>query len=99
VTAPALARLTSALVIAAGGLTLGHVLNPVVGGRWRAGPLAAFVLALAALGAWRGWREAFVRARWRDERPPPRAAARAAAAGAAAALATAAAGFAVVHGR
>lgn len=96
-TAPALARLTSLLVVGAGGMVLGHVLNPLAPGRGVGGRLTAFVLALGALGAWRGWREVAVRAWWADATPAPGATGRGAAAGAAAALLAGALAYVAVH--
>ncbi len=97
-TGPAVARLTSLAVVAGGGMALGHLLNPLAAGGVRAGPAAAFALATGLLGAWRGWREAAVRAAWHDEAVTTGARARGAAAGAGAALATAALAYAAVHG-
>lgn len=98
-TAPALARLTSVLVVAAGALTLGHVLRPFGPGAtaadaWRP---AVFVLAVAALGAWRGWREAAVWAAWERARAPHPHAGRTVA-GALAAVLAAALGYVAAHG-
>ncbi len=97
-TAPALARLTSVAVVGAAGLLLGHVLNPWPGGGVRPVPLAAFALALAVVGAWRGRREVAVQAHWDGAPAAPGAAARRAALGAAAALLAAALAYAAVHG-
>jgi hypothetical protein len=98
VTGPALARLTSLLVVAGGGLALGHLLNPLPAGVVRPGPLAAFVVATAALGAWRGWRDVAARAEWDGRAAPAAAGARGAAAGAALAAGVAALGYVLVHG-
>lgn len=81
-------------------MTLGHVLRPFVPGPtgahvWRR---AAFVLVVAALGAWRGWREVAVRAAWDDLRTAPPRTARGAVAGALAAVLAAALGYVAVHG-
>lgn len=99
-TAPVLARLTSGLVVAAGAMTVGHVLRPFVPGAaaaewWRR---ATFVLVIAALGAWRGRREVAVRAAWNDVHATQGRAARAAAVGASAAVLAAALGYIAVHG-
>lgn len=99
-TAPTLARLTSVLVVAAGALTLGHVLRPFVPGAttaeaWRR---TAFALVVAALGAWRGRREVVVRAAWDGVRAPTRRAAHGAAAGALAAVLAAVLGYVGAHG-
>jgi hypothetical protein len=98
VTGPALARLTSLLVVAGGGVLLGHVLNPLPGGVARPAPLAAFVVATAALGAWRGWRDVAARAEWDGRAAAAGAGVRGAAAGAALAGVAAALGYVLVHG-
>lgn len=97
-TAPALARLTSLIVVGTSGMVVGHVLNPLGPGRGAGARLAVFALALAAVGAWRGWREVAVRAQWIEMRPAPGAAARGAAVGAVAALLTGALAYLAVHG-
>ena len=99
-TAPALARLTSVLVVAGGASTLGHVLRPFVPGTaaaelWHR---AGFVLAVAALGAWRGRRELLVRAAWDEVRLGAGRARAGAAVGAVAALLASALGYVAVHG-
>jgi hypothetical protein len=97
-TAPALARLTSLVVVAGAGLALGHLLNPLTAGGTHPGPLTAFVLGMGAIGAWRGWRHVAVRAEWNGHAMTHAAGVRGAVVGAGAALVVAALAYTVVHG-
>lgn len=96
-TAPAVAYLTTALAVVAGGMLAGHVLAPY-------GPGAglerrvAFALVMLALGAWRGRRQWRVAAEWNERPLDARRGARSAIVGALGALLLAAAGYGVAHG-
>ena len=68
--ATAHARLTTAVAVAVAGMAGGHLLMPHAPG---ASPArgASFYALMLAVGAWRGWREARVRAEWAAPPGPP----------------------------
>ena len=55
-----LARAATFLIVVVGGGLLGHVFMPVRGGFVLWGRLVGFLLLMAGLGAFRGWREGVV---------------------------------------
>ena len=55
-----LARAATFLIVVVGGGLLGHVFMPVRGGMVLWGRLIGFLVVMAALGAFRGWREGVV---------------------------------------
>ncbi|HEY0970647.1 MAG TPA: hypothetical protein VGE02_06700 [Gemmatimonadales bacterium] len=86
-----LSRLNTAVMLPAVGLVAGHLVSPVRGVvLW--GRLATFVLLMAAVGAFRGWREATLR------EPPARSPSTFAAAFALGAVLVSALGYVGFHG-